>query len=90
MARRAKQKTRHPLEVTGHRRAEPEVAQAKPVANGPTCGYHNGKDGLVVTADFPSGVLPKGWKDSPGKCSNHDGNGHYAYEKVDPEKFIEG
>jgi hypothetical protein len=62
----------------------PPPATAPPVANGPTTGYRDGKDGVVETADFMDGRLPKGWHDSPAKCKNCDGVEHMEYVKVKP------
>ncbi len=60
--------------------------QGTQVADGPTTGYRDGPkgSGLICCADFLDGFLPKGWQDTPAKCSHYDetlGN-HQRYVKV--------
>ena len=69
------------MPVTQHRHVPAEVAQAQPEEGGATTGYRDGKGDTVETADFPGGVLSKGWHDTPAKCKNYPGH-HIDYVKV--------
>ena len=69
------------MPVTQHRHVPVEAAQAQPEEGGATTGYRDGPEGTIETADFPGGVLSKGWNDTPAKCKNYPGH-HIDYVKV--------